>query len=221
MAGLESKSQGREPAMWIIGGLTAAVLVAAAVLVGGYATGWGGQMKITQAAVPVSSTTGTANATLNLTIVTGEMMGKGAQGPAYVPSSFTIPAYSTVKVTVTDFDGTAPLTGKLVKYSKVTGTVGGTMQVQPINVQSPNTTTGPVKTMNYLAPDLVAHTLTIPALGLNVPMAAQSRITFEIKTGKPGVYQWQCMAPCGDGPQGMQAPMFEPGFMAGSMTVAG
>lgn len=221
MAGLESKSQSREPAMWIIGGLTVAVLVAAAVLVGGYATGWGGQMKITQAAVPVSSTTGTANATLDLTIVTGEMMGNGAQGPAYVPSSFTVPAYSTVKVTVTDFDTATPLTGALVKYSKVTGTVGGTMQVQGINPQAPNTTVGAVHTMSYLAPTLVAHTLTIPQLHINVPMAGQSRITFVIHTGKPGSYQWQCMDPCGNGAGGMGAPMGMQGYMAGTMTVAG
>ncbi|MDA8330836.1 MAG: hypothetical protein M0027_06440 [Candidatus Dormibacteraeota bacterium] len=214
-------TEGREPGMWVLGAAIVAVLMSAVVLIGGYASGWGGHLKISQAAVPASASTGTAAATLNLSIVTGQMMGQGALGPAYVPSDFTVPAYSTVKVTVTDFDTATPLTGALVKYSKVTGTVGGTMQVQGINPQAPNTTVGAVHTMSYLAPTLVAHTLTIPQLHINVPMAGQSRITFVIHTGKPGSYQWQCMDPCGNGAGGMGAPMGMQGYMAGTMTVAG
>ncbi len=207
--------------MWVLGALMVAVLAAAAVLIGGFATSFGGHLKVTQTAVAVGSTTGTSSATLNLTIVTGQMMGSGAVGPAYVPSDFTVPAHSLVKVTVTDFDNATPLTGALAKYARVTGTVGGVMTVQGINPVAPNTTVGAAKTVSYLAPALVAHTLTIPRLGINVPMAGQSRITFYIKTGKAGVYQWQCMDPCGDGPTGMGAPMGEAGYMAGTMTVAG
>ena len=207
--------------MWVMGVAIAAVLMAAVVLIGGYASGWGGHLKISQAAVPVAASSGTTQATLNLSIVTGEMMGSGALGPAYVPSSFTVPANSTIKVTVTDFDTATALTGGLVKYSKVTGTVGGTMQVQAINPKAPNTLLGNAHTMSYLAPALVAHTLTIPALGINVPMAGQSRITFTIKTGKAGTYQWLCMDPCGSGSGGMGEPMGLTGYMAGTMTVAG
>jgi hypothetical protein len=216
-----SPSQEREPGMWVMGAAILAVLMAAVVLIGGYASGWGGHLKITQAAVPLSASSGTAQATLNLSIVTGQMMGPGALGPAYVPSNFTVPADSTVKVTVTDFDTATPLTGVLVKYAKVTGTVGDTMQVQAIDPKAPNTLLGQARTMSYLAPTLVAHTLTIPALGINVPMAGQSRITFTIKTGKPGSYEWQCMDPCGSGASGMGAPMGMVGYMAGTMTVAG
>ncbi len=216
-----TSDQEREPGMWVMGAAIVAVLMAAVVLIGGYASGWGGHLKISQAAVPLAASSGTSQATLNLSIVTGKMMGSGALGPAYVPSNFTVPADSTVKVTVTDFDTATPLTGPLVKYSKVTGTVGGTMQVQPINPQAPNSFVGKAHTMSYLAPTLVAHTLTIPALGINVPMAGQSRITFTIKTGKPGTYEWQCMDPCGNGANGMGAPMGMVGYMAGTMTVAG
>lgn len=204
-----------------MGAAIMAVLIAAVVLIGGYASGWGGHLKISQAAVPVAASSGTTQATLNLSIVTGEMMGSGALGPAYVPSNFTVPADSTVRVTVTDFDTATPLTGALVKYSKVTGTVGGTMVVQGIDPKAPNTLVGKARTMTYLAPVLVAHTLTIPRLGINVPMAGQSRITFTIKTGKPGTYQWLCMDPCGSGPGGEGTPMGLLGYMAGTMTVAG
>ncbi len=214
-------SSEREPGMWVLGVMIVAVMVAAVALIGGYATGWGGHLRISQAAVPLAANSGTPNATLNLTIVTGQMMGSGALGPAYVPADFTLPAYSTVKVTVTDFDTATPLTGALTKFSKVTGTVGGVMQVQGINPLAPNTTVGAVHTMSYLAPSQVAHTLTIPRLGINVPMAGQSRITFVIHTGKAGTYEWLCMDPCGGGPSGMGAPMGMQGFMAGTMTVVG
>ena len=197
------------------------LLASSAVLIGGYATSWGGRFKVSQAAVPVAATTGTTQATLNLSIVTGAMMGAGALGPAYVPSSFTVPANSMVLVTVTNFDTASPLTGALVKYSKVTGAVGNTMRVQSINPKSPNTLLGTARTMGYLAPTLVSHTLTIPRLGINVPMAGQSRITFTIKTGKPGTYQWLCMDPCGNGSGGEGAPMGVVGYMEGTMTVAG
>ncbi len=211
----------REPGMWVMGVAIAAVLISAAVLVGGYASGWGGHLRISQSALPVSASTGTANATLNLTIVTGQMMGSGALGPAYVPSDFTVPANSTVKVTVIDFDNATPLTGPFTKYAKVTGTVGGTMGVQAINPLAPNTVVGKVHKMSYLAPALVAHTLTIPRLGINVPMAGESRITFVIRTGRAGAYQWQCMDPCGGGASGLGAPMGDRGYMAGTMTVTG
>ena len=211
----------REPGMWVLGVMIVAAMVAAGVLVGGYATGWGGHLRISQSAVPVAANSGTPNATLNLSIVTGQMMGSGALGPAYVPSDFTVPANSTVKVTVTDFDTATPLTGVLTKFAKVTGTVGDVMQVQGINPLAPNTTVGGVHTLSYLAPSQVAHTLTIPRLGINVPIAGHSRITFVIHTGKGGTYSWQCMDPCGSGASGMGLPMGMQGYMAGTMTVAG
>ncbi len=209
-----------EPGTWVLGMLLVALLASAAVLVGGYWTNWGGHFAISQSTAPVG-THSASPATLNLAVVTGKMMGNGALGPAYVPSNFTVPAHSTVTVTVTDFDTATPLTGALKAFAKVKGTVGGVMRVQRIDPQAPNTTIGPVQTMSYLAPALVAHTLTIPRLGINVPMAGQSRITFVIHTGNPGTYQWQCLDPCGSGSSGMGAPMGLQGYMAGTMTVKG
>ncbi|MHB1500091.1 MAG: cupredoxin domain-containing protein [Candidatus Dormibacteria bacterium] len=209
-----------ELATWILGTLVVALLASAAVLMGGYWTNWGGHFAISQSTAPVG-TSSAAPATLNLAVVTGKMMGNGALGPAYVPSNFTVPAHSTVTVTVTDFDTATPLTGALKAFAKVKGTVGGVMRVQRIDPQAPNTTIGPAQTLSYLAPDLVAHTLTIPRLGINVPMAGQSRITFVIHTGNPGTYQWQCLDPCGNGASGMGAPMGLQGYMAGTMTVKG
>ena len=75
----------------MLAGMILLLLIATMVLIGGYATSWGGRMNLAKAASILPNTNGTAHATLNLTIVTGEMMGQGAQGPAYVPSNFTVP----------------------------------------------------------------------------------------------------------------------------------
>lgn len=221
MKGRLFSSEDSEPVMRVLGGLILALLVTAAILICGYATDWGGDFQITQSAVPLDSSSGTAAATLNLAIVSGEMLGQGALGPAYVPSDFTVPAHSTVTVTVTDFDTATPLTGALAEFSTVKGTVGDVMRVQEINPHAPNTAIGEVRTVDHLAPKLVAHTLTVPRLGINVPMAGQSRTTFVIHTGNPGTYQWQCMDPCGSGPSGLGAPMGLQRYMDGSMTIVG
>lgn len=63
----------------------------------------------------------------------------------------------------------------------------------------------------------LAHTFSVPALGINVPVAPHSVETFTIRTGAPGVYVWRCLAPCtDDGPAG---PMAERGYMAGRLIV--
>ncbi len=197
-----------------------ALLLAAVVLIAGYATSWGGHLRLSQRAAPVALVAAPVHSSLALSIVTGTMLGNRALGPAYVPSSFTLPAHATVTVTVTDFDNATPLTGALTRYATVTGTVGDAMQVQPIDLLSPNTPTGAVRTLHGLPPAQVAHTLTIPALGINVPMAGAARITFTLRTGRPGTYAWECMDPCGSGPGGLGGAMGRPGFMAGTITVA-
>jgi hypothetical protein len=45
-------------------------------------------------------------------------------------------------------------------------------------------------------------------------------ITFSFRTGKPGVYRWQCFAPCGLGTlDGNGGPMQTLGYMAGQLVV--
>ena len=157
---------------------------------------------------------------LDLTIVTGGMIGH-TEYPAYVPSDFTLPANSTIVVTITNFDDATPLPKGSEIYAKVTGTVGGTMTTAPIKAAYPNRASGASQTLAALDPAAVAHTFTIAALGINVPIPAMSRTTFTIHTGAPGTYSWRCMDPCGAGATGWGTAMSaRAGFMEGTLTVA-
>lgn len=156
---------------------------------------------------------------LDLTIVTGGMIGH-TEFPAYVPSDFSLPANSTVVVTITNFDDATPLAKGTENFAKVSGTVGGTMTTTPIKAAYPNGSAGTSQTLAALDPAAVAHTFTIAALGINVPIPAMSRTTFTIHTGAPGTYAWRCMDPCGAGATGWGTAMSAMrGFMEGTLTV--
>jgi hypothetical protein len=174
----------------------------------------GGQAPVSQA--------GAASPTfvLNLTIVTGDMIGR-TEYPAYIPSDMVLPANSTVVVTVTNFDDATPLPKGSEIYARAQGIVGGTFSVTPIDPKDPNGAAGPTRMLSSLDPAEVSHTLTVPGLGLNVPIAPHARVTFTIHTGAPGTYTWHCMDPCGAGTSGWGTAMAaQRGYMEGRFTVA-
>ncbi len=130
--------------------------------------------------------------------------------PQFTPTDFTLAKGDTVVLTITSFDpGTSTLPAS---FAKVSGTVGGT---ELLNGQA----------ISAITPDQGAHTLTIPALGINIVVPAvpvgQKSITIQatFKVTKSGTFAWQCMAPCGTGPSGWSGPMAEPGYMSGTLTV--
>ncbi|EQD62823.1 hypothetical protein B1A_09406, partial [mine drainage metagenome] len=148
---------------------------------------------------PGASTPTTAPAHLYLAIVINPENGM----PQYTPANFTVPT-GLVVVTINDTDSPMNWSGCLCR---VQGTVHG---VEYLN-----------QTPYALFPSTnVAHTFTVPALGLNVPSPGQSVVTFTLDLLNPGEFTWFCMAPCGShGATG--APMGTPGYMTGTMTVAG
>ncbi len=130
--------------------------------------------------------------------------------PRYVPAFWSAPAHSTVILTIICHDhGTAPL--MMTQDDKVSGTLG--------NVE---TIDGTVE--QHVPNNQIAHTFTVPALGLNLPIPAAPAgktitVRAEIPLHNAGSYAWQCMAPCGTGTMGMQGPMVTPGYMQGTLTV--
>ncbi len=167
-----------------------------------------------------TSTAATSATRLDLTIVTGDMIGK-TEFPAYVPSDFTLPAHSTVVVTITNFDDATPLPKGSEVYANAAGVVGGTFTVTPIDPKDPNGSAGPTQTLASLNPAKVSHTFTVPGLGINVPIAAHARVSFTITTGDAGTFSWRCMDPCGAGPSGWGTAMAaKSGYMEGTLTVA-
>ena len=172
------------------------------------------------AIVGASTAPSSAVARLDLTVVTGGMIGHN-EFPAFVPSDFTLPANATVMISVTNFDDATALPKGSEQYAHVTGTLGVVAHVTPITASDPNGSAGPTRTISALDPADVSHTFTIPALGINVPIAAHARETFVIHTGSPGRYAWRCFDPCGADPLGWGTAMAaRRGFMQGTLTVA-
>lgn len=66
----------------------------------------------------------------------------------------------------------------------------------------------------------IAHTFTVSAFGLNIPIQPQTvtHAQFVITTG--GTATWQCDADCGSGSLGLSGAMATPGWMLGSITIS-
>ncbi|MEO7000924.1 MAG: hypothetical protein ABI068_03890 [Ktedonobacterales bacterium] len=150
---------------------------------------------------------------VTLTIV-AQRPGSSVQGPAYTPmTSLTFPAHSLVTITIVNQDAGDTDLPANSPYAKVSGITGGMAYVDG---------------RAYSALDVakVAHTFTIPQLGVNVPIPGDTpqgkhaiTVTFSFKTGAAGMYMWQCMDPCGAGASGWGGPMATMGYMQGMVMV--
>jgi len=144
---------------------------------------------------------------------------------------FQVPAGDRVNMTIYGYDGCTPLRNNY--WGKVTGTIGGTEDVNG----------KPVSQLNSWSGCNVGHTFSIPGINLNVPMGSPTIaqtlkpglcstapctpsnphmvMTFSFNTPKtPGEYFWQCRIPCGGGYlDGFGGPMQTIGFMTGNMVV--
>jgi hypothetical protein len=137
---------------------------------------------------------------------------KSPQTGQWVHSTiWQLPAHTRINVTAYQFDTCDPLRNQF--NGRVAGTVGNVMTVsgeaagvngKGISVVNSDTTCG------------VAHTFSVPELGVNVPLAgetytgknectqgpcaistAHTTTTFSFITPGPGDYRWQCFIPCG------------------------
>jgi hypothetical protein len=139
---------------------------------------------------------------------------------------FKVPAGSRIDVTIYGYDGCTPLRNPF--FGKVTGTIGGTEDVNG----------KPVSQINSWSGCNVGHTFSIPGINLNAPMASpgltanlcgtspctsgpHETMTFSFMSPKTtGSYFWQCRVPCGGGYlDGFGGPMQTIGFMTGNMEV--
>ncbi len=152
----------------------------------------------------------------------------------YGPSShLVLPAHTYVTMTIHAYDGGEELNNPY--FGKVVGTIGGTMNVDGVDV-------------NSLPSTGVQHTWTlhgIPSssqdpLFVNVPLPIVEEgdkgflptqdpgtnfeghtVTFSFITGGAGDYVWNCEYPCGDGSYAkFGAAMSAYGYMSGKVTVA-
>lgn len=142
---------------------------------------------------------------------------------------FQLPANSLIHVTLYEYDSQGPLRNEA--WGQVTGTTNGVEYVngKRTTVSNANGNTAP------------AHTFTVPALGINVPLVGEpstvknlcstapcgtssphTTIHFSFRTPGPGNYRWQCFVPCGLGfLDGNGGPMQTLGYMGGFLQVVG
>ena len=144
---------------------------------------------------------------------------------------FEVPANTRVNMMIYQYDGCTPLRNPV--WGQVTGTIGG--------VEYVNGT--PTSVLNSWSECSVAHTFTMPALDINVPLASpmtlkenqnlcstspcspsdgpHNVVTFSFMTpAVGGTFRWQCIIPCGLGYlDGNGGPMATPGYMSGQMQV--
>jgi len=138
-----------------------------------------------------------------------------------------LPAHSKINVTILQYDSGSPLRNAF--FGQVQGTSGGD---EFINGK-------PTRLVNSNAGNGVAHTFSIPSLGINVPLYGNNSnanlcgaapcttssphkvIRFSFTSPGPGSYRWQCFVPCGLGFLfGNGGPMSTLGYMGGFMQVA-
>lgn len=152
----------------------------------------------------------------------------------YGPSThIVLPAHTYVTMTIHGYDGGEKLNAPF--FGKVIGTIGGTMNVDGIDVSE-------------IPADQVQHTFTIHSLPssnrdplfINIPLQHVDQgdngalptqdsatnfkghtMTFSFITGGAGEYVWNCEYPCGDGTYAkFGAAMSAYGYMSGKVSVA-
>jgi hypothetical protein len=184
-----------------LGGLGVAVAVVAAL-----AGGVGSAARALASAPP-------SPRPVHATVVLSTEIVNGPHGwPEYRPATFRVRLGETVVLRIRSFDdGTAPLTGAEARFDAVSGTVGGTELVDG-------------RARRVVPDEDVAHTFTVVALGLNLPVPAAPTggsvlVVARFVVSRVGSFVWQCYAPCGTGAFSMGGPMATPGFMEGTFQV--
>ncbi len=141
---------------------------------------------------------------------------------------FQVPEHVRINVTILNYDSGSPLRNQ--QLGQVTGTYGNvaTLNGKPFRVIDSNA-----------GVNGIAHTFTIPSLGINVPLYGNNPnanlcaaapcttssphrvVRFSFTSPGPGSYRWQCFVPCGLGWLfGNGGPMSTLGYMGGFMKVA-
>lgn len=213
--------------------VTILVLALVALYILQYTSKW--PETVTVSTTPVTKT---ANLELQTVGAVGEKLDKVhptwvsyliRSGGRWIHSTiWQVPAYTTVHVTIDEYDSESGLRNPFL--GQVQGTTGGVMVLNG-------------KIVNHINPDSAAHSFAIPQFGVFVPLEgvneeeaekkhdfceeapcelsqAHNVISFSFKTPGPGNYRWQCFVPCGAGYTfGNGGPMSTLGYMAGIIKV--
>ena len=138
----------------------------------------------------------------------------GTQSAAHI----FLPAHTLIQLTIVSYD--TPTAGSTDMEGKVTGTVGGTVYlVNGTSASGMDVSQHWGRNVTSVPGAMLAHTFSIPQLGINVPVVGGDLEIAYLYLNQTGTFQWICLTPCGFGTTGMQGAMSEPGWMDGQVTV--
>jgi hypothetical protein len=139
-------------------------------------------------------------------------------------ANISLPANRLIRLVIICYDnGSAMLT------SPADANVAGTQnnQVAEVNNDNVNSSQGASgiqvsggQMVSSVDPTDIAHTFTIPQLGINIPVAPSSTVTAYFTITKTGTFAWLCMTMCGFGPDGSLGAMSTSGWMEGNLVVS-
>jgi hypothetical protein len=221
-------------------GVRVALILAVVVLIAasGIAIGYGFGMTVQVASQETTVTTTTSsNSTepyvLTLVITTENIFNSTAgDQPAYYvvgpnglqsSAQIVVPAHRQIELVIVNYDdGAANLSSS--QYASVTGTFNNKMTLVNNSVINSTMTASGIQirgaeAVGSLPADEVAHTFTVPSIGMNVPVATSSTVVAYFTVDTPGTYAWFCMTACGSGADGLGGAMSTPGWMTGSLVV--
>lgn len=144
---------------------------------------------------------------------------------SYLPTTvWKVPANSVVTVSIDQEDGASGLRNPY--WAKAQGIIGGKFHMTYYDDQG----APQVGDFSELPdPTSLGHSFAIPDLGVFVPLlgisdaapaGSHNEITFSFKTGKAGIYRFQCFVPCGAGSiYGNGNAMSSFGYMMGMLVV--
>ena len=122
---------------------------------------------------------------------------------SYLPTTiFKVPANSVVTISIDQEDGASGLRNPY--WGTAQGIIGGKFHMSYFDdAGAPQ-----VGDFSSIDGSTLGHSFAIPDLGVFVPLqgisdaapaGSHNEITFSFKTGKAGVFRWQCFVPCGAG----------------------
>ncbi|HEV2227178.1 MAG TPA: hypothetical protein VGR56_10295 [Nitrososphaerales archaeon] len=144
------------------------------------------------------------------------VVGQGGLGSS---ANISLPVRTLIQVMIVSYD--TPTNGSTDQQGRVNGTAGG-------NVYLINGTTASMSSMpeqwgrnvTSVPGASLAHTFSIPQLGVNIPIVGGDTEIAYLYFTKAGTFTWFCLTPCGLGPTGAAGAMSAQGWMTGTVTIS-
>ena len=139
------------------------------------------------------------------------------QGGLASSANISLPVRTLIQVTIVSYD--TPTPGSTDQQGKVNGTVGGTVFLINGTTASMAMPQPYSQNVTSVPGASLAHTFTIPQLGVNIPVVGGDTVIAYLYFTTAGTFIWLCQTPCGFGPNGADGAMSAAGWMTGLVTV--